>query len=199
MKSIVLFCTGGSGSGKSYFIQHYLPNSFYKLKSATTRPMRDGEQDGREYYFRDEKYFLETKFATYLWVNKDFWISRQPKWLYGVPEFEVFNNLGKNLVYDVIQPRYIREMINWFEYKKLNKYYQFKTVYFVAPDNSLQTIQKRANMPNDKQVREVNTCNPIDFLTAQLDIDFLVKCSAAETVISPRLAKFLSVITTKTK
>ena len=58
MKKTVLFCTGESGSGKSYFIKNILPkNAFYNLKSATTRPMRDREADGREYYFRDEKYF----------------------------------------------------------------------------------------------------------------------------------------------
>ena len=35
---------------------------FYNLKSATTRLMREGETDGREYYFRDEDYFkTETK------------------------------------------------------------------------------------------------------------------------------------------
>ena len=94
MKNIVLFCTGLSGSGKSYFIKHYLPsNLFYSLKSATTRPMREGEKDGHDYYFRDEQYFSTEKLATLLWVNEEFWMPGQPKWLYGVPEFEIYNNL----------------------------------------------------------------------------------------------------------
>ncbi len=64
-KKTVLFCTGLSGSGKSYFIQNILPKgAFYNLKSATTRAMRDDEKDGREYYFRDESYFETEKFAT---------------------------------------------------------------------------------------------------------------------------------------
>lgn len=47
-KKTVLFCTGLSGSGKSYFVQNILPNgAFYNLKSATTRAPRDGEADGR--------------------------------------------------------------------------------------------------------------------------------------------------------
>lgn len=195
MKNIVLFCTGLSGSGKSYFVKHYLPsNSFYSLKSATTRPMREGETEGLDYYFRDEQYFSTEKLATLLWVNEDFWTPGQPKWLYGVPEFEIYNNLSKNLVYDVIQPKYIRQMMDWFKANKLNKRYDFKTVYFIPPENNLQTIQKRANMPNDKLVRQKNTCNPEDFLRACVDIDFLVKCSPAETIISPKLLKFLSTI-----
>ena len=47
MKKTVLFCTGLSGSGKSYFVKNILPeNAFYSLKSVTTRQMRDGETDG---------------------------------------------------------------------------------------------------------------------------------------------------------
>ena len=70
-KKTVLFCTGLSGSGKSYFVKNILPNgAFYNLKSVTTRPMREGEKDGREYYFRDESYFDNKKFATKLFVNE---------------------------------------------------------------------------------------------------------------------------------
>lgn len=47
-------------------------------------------------------------------------------------------------------------------------------------------------MPNDKLVRQKNTCNPEDFLRADVDIDFLAKCSASETIISSKLLKFLS-------
>lgn len=90
MKNTVLFCTGLSGSGKSYFVKNILPkDTFYSLKSATTRPMRDGEADGCEYYFRDEQYFDKEKFATYLFVNEYFWKPGDKKWLYGVPEFEI--------------------------------------------------------------------------------------------------------------
>ena len=79
-KKTVLFCTGLSGTGKSYFVKNILPfGVFYNLKSATTRPMRDGEQEAREYYFRDESYFDTGNFATRLFVNEQFWLSRCPK------------------------------------------------------------------------------------------------------------------------
>lgn len=165
MKKTVLFCTGLSGSGKSYFVDNILPTgSFYKLKSATTRAMRDGEVDGREYYFRDEKYFEDEKFATHLFVNEAFWVPGTQKWLYGVPEFEVYEHMGQNLVYDVIQPRYVREMIEWFKQNKIAAQYKFKILRFLPPVNNFEIAKKRQNMPNDLDVRKANTCDVSDFI-----------------------------------
>ena len=176
MKKTVLFCTGESGSGKSYFIKNILPkNAFYNLKSATTRPMRDREQDGREYYFRDEEYFEHEKFATKLFVNEQFWKPGQPKWLYGVPEFEIFDHLGANFTYDVIQPRYVRQMIDWFKNKNLNKYYNFKILWFKPFVSSQDIVVLRQNMPNDMLVRKDNTCDSKDFKNAHLRPDFSIK------------------------
>lgn len=197
MKKTILFCTGESGSGKSYFIKNTLPKDlFYCLKSATTRPMRKKEVEGREYYFRDEDYFYKTKFATFLWVNEKFWTPDKPKWLYGVPEFEIFNNLGNNFIYDVIQPIYVRDMINWFKSNKLDKEYNFKTLYFLPNDNKENVISKRANMPDDKLVRANNTCMPLDFLRANLSIDFIIKCGCGKenTLISESFYKFISTL-----
>ena len=174
-KKTLLFCTGPSGSGKSYFIKNTLPDGlFYKLKSATTRPMRDGEVNNREYYFRDESYFDSVPMATHLWVNQEFWAPGTPKWLYGVPEFEIREHLGENLVYDVIQPRYVREMIDWFRKNRLAHLYHFCVTYFIAPENNLETAAERANMPNDLDVRRTNTCVPADFVRAGLDIDYML-------------------------
>ena len=176
MKNTVLFCTGESGSGKSYFIKNVLPNgSFYNLKSATTRPMRDGEMDDREYYFRDEAYFDTEKFATRLFVNEQFWEPGKPKWLYGVPEFEIFDNLGTNFTYDVIQPKYVRQMVDWFYKKGLTKYYGFKILWFQPVVISENIVNERQNMPDDTAVRRVNTCNAKDFENAHLRPDFVIK------------------------
>lgn len=173
---MVIFCTGQSGSGKSTFIKKYLSTKdFYNLKSATTRPMREEEADGREYYFRDEAYFDTEKFATTLFVNEQFWKPGQPKWLYGVPEFEIFDNLGANFTYDVIQPKYVRQMIDWFYKKGLTKYYGFKTLWFQPVDNAESIIKDRQNMPDDTAVRRANTCNAKDFENAHLRPDFVIK------------------------
>jgi len=193
MKNTVLFCLGLSGAGKSYFIKNYLAApSCHTLISATTRPMRDGEQDGREYYFRDEKYFDETPLATYLWVNQKIWTPGVPKWIYGVPETEITNNAGKNLIYDVIQPKYARQMIDWFRARKIGRHYAFKTIYFIPPANNFSVAAARANMPGDAQVRRMNTCDMTDFMDADMGIDFIVgRDSHGGTIITDRVQKFI--------
>lgn len=192
MKNTVLFCCGLSGSGKSYFIEHFLPhNMFYKLKSATTRPMRPGEQHGREYFFVKEDYFDTTPLVTRLWVNQAFWQPGKPKWIYGVPEFEVYNHIGQNFVYDVIQPKYARQMQDWFIAHGMQSKYDFKTLYFIPPEDNFKIAAERANMPDDRGVRTTNTCNPIDFLHADLIPDFMLKSSSSETIIPTSLRQYL--------
>lgn len=53
MKTKFLICLiGGSGSGKSTLEEEIIINDgFSKAISTTTRKIRDGEHDGREYYF----------------------------------------------------------------------------------------------------------------------------------------------------
>lgn len=195
----VLFCTGLSGTGKSYFIKNVLPRGiFYNLKSATTRPMRDGEANGREYYFRNEKYFEVEDFATKLFVNEQFWKPGQPKWLYGVPEFEILGHWGENLTYDVIQPRYIRQMMNWFKTKDLRHEYTFRTVWFVPTVNNFETAVKRQNMPNDLDVRRTNTCNLQDFKDAKVNIDHIVVSNPQQLAFDDRLRMFLKSVAQRT-
>ena len=191
-KKTLLFCTGLSGSGKTYFIKNILPDgAFYNLKSATTRPMRDGEIEGREYYFRDEAYFDKEKFATRLFVNEKFWKPVDKKWLYGVPEFEILDNLGANFTYDVIQPKYVRQMVDWFYMHKLDKTYNFKILLFEPSKNSTNIIRSRQNMPNDEQVRKENTCNLQDFRAVNLIPDHVVICQPGQLKMDDRLRMFL--------
>ena len=192
MNKTVLFCTGLSGSGKSYFIKNILPNdTFYNLKSATTRAMREGEEDGREYYFRDESYFETEKFATRLFVNEQFWKPGMPKWLYGVPEFEILDNWGANFTYDVIQPKYVRQMINWFNKNDKKKQYDFRVLWFMPPLNNFEIAKKRQNMPNDLDVRKTNTCDLQDFKDANLRIDHIVTCNPCLLAFDDRLRTFI--------
>lgn len=174
MKNILLFCNGLSGTGKTTFINTYaIPNGYHNLISATTRKMREGELDGVSYYFRDEKYFETEKFATYLFVNEAFWKPNEPKWLYGVPEFEIEQNLGKNLIYDVIQPRYTRELMNWFVAHKLDEQYEFKVAYFTTKQDNFEIAEQRAVMQNDLAVRRANTCAEGDFARARVNVDYV--------------------------
>lgn len=167
MKRSLLCYVGESGSGKTTWINNLPDGLFYNLRSYTTRTKRKEEKEGEKYFFVDETKFNSEKLVTKLWVNQDLWTpeSGKPKWLYGVPEFEIYNNLGKNFVYDVIEPRYARQMIDWFKTRKLDTDYDIKIAWFVPPvDNNI--VKERANMPDDKEVRTQNTCNIFDIFKA---------------------------------
>ena len=173
-KNILLFCNGLSGTGKTTFINTYaIPNGFHNLISATTRARRAEEIDGVSYYFRDEKYFETEKFATHLFVNRDFWKPGEPKWLYGIPEFEIKNNIGKNLIYDVIQPRYTRELMDWFIAHNLQYQYDFRVAYFTTGMDNFEIAQQRAVMKNDMAVRRANTCTWDDFAASRVRVDYV--------------------------
>lgn len=189
-KNTLLLCTGLSGSGKTYFVKNTMPDGlFYSLRSATTRPMRDGESNGNPYFFVTEEEFNKMNLATHLWVNEAFWTPEKPKWMYGVPEFEITEHLGENMVYDVIQPRYAKQLIDWFKRNDLQKHYNFRIAYFLPPQNNMQTVAKRANMPDDIDVRRTNTCDPIDFLQAGLDIDYILQ--PRNNIYSPRMQAYI--------
>ena len=176
-RKILLFCNGESGTGKTTFINTYaIPNGFHNLVSATTRKKRAEETEGVSYYFRDEKYFESGKFATHLWVNRDFWKPGDAKWLYGIPEFEINNNLGKNLVYDVIEPRYTRELIDWFVAHKLDNQYDFYVAWFTTQElDNFAIARERAVMQNDMDVRRANTCQLADFNKAGIYVDYITR------------------------
>ena len=189
MRPKLICCIGESGSGKGYFIQNnLLKYGFYKLISATTREKRIHELNGRDYYFVDEDYFKDANLFTYLDVNKDIRKEGDKAWLYGVPSFEVLDNLGKNFVYDVIQPKYAKQLINNFIKNNLD--YEFKTIFFIPPDNK-NIINSRANMKDDLQVRTKNTSCLFDCMEADIFPDFFVKSSFDKTIIDPRLIEYL--------
>ncbi|MCL2538339.1 MAG: hypothetical protein FWF34_00170 [Alphaproteobacteria bacterium] len=188
-KPHLVFLSGLSGSGKGWFCEHVMPDVFYKLKSMTTRPMRDGEKDGREYYFVDEADFYNTPRATTLFVNEHIWKCGMPKWLYGVPESEFAQNPGKHLVYDVIEPKYIKQMMDWVKINEME--YECKIFHFQPPKNNYDIANARANMPNDLAVRQMNTCDLSDFWRVGLNPDYSLISSNDEIFYPDRLMAYL--------
>ena len=178
-KPIMLFLNGESGTGKTFFKENIVPSgAFYNLISATTRGRRPDEVDGVSYYFRDEDWFenerANDRLATYLFVNESFWKPGDKKWLYGVPANEIYSHIGQNLIYDVIEPRYTREMIDWFKSHHLDNMYDFRVAWFstLKLDN-MAIARDRAVMQNDLAVRQKNTCNAADFRAAGIKPDYI--------------------------
>lgn len=61
-RGMVIVLSGFSGAGKGTIMKHLMssyPGYYHLSISATTRPMRTGEKDGREYFFKTRQEFEE--------------------------------------------------------------------------------------------------------------------------------------------
>lgn len=59
-KGLIIVLSGFSGTGKGTIMKHLLkkyPDAYHLSISATTRAPRQGEEDGREYFFRTQEEF----------------------------------------------------------------------------------------------------------------------------------------------
>lgn len=100
LNSYCLVVAGPSGVGKSTLIHGALaqnPDWVFSV-SATTRKMRDGEAEGREYYFLDREDFLERAAAGSFLEYAEVYGK-----LYGTPaaELERARDAGKHLLIEV--------------------------------------------------------------------------------------------------
>ena len=60
----IFYIMGKSASGKDSIYEHLLAREDLGLKRIilyTTRPIRDGEEPGREYYFADDRQYQQLK------------------------------------------------------------------------------------------------------------------------------------------
>lgn len=81
MKTKILCIIGRSGSGKTtieQMLRHYDPHTYHRIVSHTTRPMREGERQGREHWFVTEK-AMPTRSGMIAYTrygNADYWTDR---------------------------------------------------------------------------------------------------------------------------
>ena len=97
---MMLILCGKSGSGKdtiaSEILKNY-PEEAMRMVSHTSRPMRDGERNGREYFFISREKFLEgvhnNRFVEYRSYNT--LVNGKPdEWFYGTSKFEKTGDHG---------------------------------------------------------------------------------------------------------
>ncbi len=101
-KGMLLLISGPSGSGKGTICQRLLNNcSHLKMElsvSATTRPPRPGEVDGRDYFFMYPEEFEDT-------ISKGGFLEWAPiyGYKYGTPAAGVMHSLeqGKNVILEI--------------------------------------------------------------------------------------------------
>jgi guanylate kinase len=123
-KGLLYVFSGPSGVGKDTILASFMPkekNCVLSI-SATTRQMRPGEQDGREYYFLSREEFLRRRDAGELLEHTEYNGN-----FYGTPKAEVERLLsqGKNVILEL-------EVDGGLQVKKLDP--KAVLVFIVAPN-----------------------------------------------------------------
>lgn len=142
-KLVVL--SGPSGVGKTTLCKKIVERRSdirYSI-SATSRPMRRDEKNGREYFFLSEKEFKE-------WIEKGFFIESAVvhNYLYGTPKKYLEDNLGNG--YHVIMDVDVQGA------KKLMKLYPDGIFVFVIPPDVVE-LEKRLQKRNTDKDEEIQS------------------------------------------
>ena len=119
MEHKIICIMGFSGSGKDTTMKRLLEQheDLYGVVSTTTRPMRDGEKEGREYYFVDDAEFNAMLDAGQFLEVRQYKVADGSLWFYGFTEQEVNEKLRHGNVIMVIDLQGYKEIKEIYENK----------------------------------------------------------------------------------
>lgn len=107
----MIILIGASSSGKSTIEQEVDKRGiFNKLTSHTTRPMRDGEIEGVDYYFANKERFSEMEYNNEF-IEERVYLTKYGYWEYGLSKKEVEDNLNGIAVLDLDGARELEKYI----------------------------------------------------------------------------------------
>ncbi|UCG93052.1 MAG: guanylate kinase [candidate division WOR-3 bacterium] len=181
-KLIVL--SGPSGVGKTTLCKKIIERRSdirYSI-SATSRPMRRDEKNGREYFFLSEREFKE-------WIERGFFIECAVvhNYLYGTPKKYLEDNLGNG--YHVIMDVDVQGA------KKLMKLYPDGIFVFVIPPDVVE-LEKRLQKRNTDKNEEIQSrlATALEELKYKNDYKHVIENRDLEDTVS----KILSIIENET-
>ena len=159
-----------SGVGKTSiwekFKQKYPNSNIEKVITTTTRPKREYEIDGKDYYFVTvddfAKLIKEHKLIEYAEVHNNFYGSTYA-------ELERILNSGKNPLY-IVDPQGVK-----FLKEKLWKDYEVKTIFILPPSEEelKKRLLKRGEDPNSESFK-VRLNESLVWLAEKDDYDFTI-------------------------
>ena len=117
----IYYLMGKSASGKDHIYEHLIQETALDLKPFvlyTTRPIRSGEQDGREYFFVDEKRLSELREAGKI-IEERMYSTVQGPWYYftaddGQIDLAKHDYLGIGTLESYLKLRHISGSRRWF-------------------------------------------------------------------------------------
>lgn len=153
---IVAFC-GESASGKDTFQRIMCEDieNFNSIVSTTSRPIREGEKEGVNYYYRDKQYFIDN-------LNNFLEVSFFNDWVYGTE----ISSLSKDKInIGVFNPEGIRNLLEDNRIELLVFYIS------VEPKTRLLRSLNRETNPNVDEIVRRYMADRKDF--ALLDFDYI--------------------------
>ena len=86
----IICLMGKSASGKDFIMNNLIKEyGFKRVISHTTRPIRNGETNGKEYYFTSKEEFLGMAFNETFIETREYNISNEEIWHYGLSKHEI--------------------------------------------------------------------------------------------------------------
>ena len=148
----IYYLMGKSASGKDHIYEHLIQETALDLKPFvlyTTRPIRSGEQDGREYFFVDEKRLSELREAGKI-IEERMYSTVQGPWYYFTADDGQID-LAKNsyLVIGTLD-----------SYEKLREYYGKKALVplYVTVDDGVRLERAIARERQQQEPKYTELC-----------------------------------------
>lgn len=139
---MITILIGKSASGKNCIQNKLIKKGLERIVTYTTRPKRDCEQDGVDYYFINEKEFFEKPNSNYLieWTKYDTMINgKQGSYYYGSSDIGLDKNKDYVIVLDPVGAKKWKDKVD-----------NCKVVY-VKADKEIREIRARLRGNFNKQ------------------------------------------------
>lgn len=79
----MLVLCGKSAAGKNFLLNELINQGMKRVVAYTTRPMRDGEEDGVDYHFIPEQLFEKLKNDNFFAETEEYHVASKEVWKYG--------------------------------------------------------------------------------------------------------------------
>lgn len=93
----MIIIMGRAGTGKTSLVNELVKRGYEKIKTCTTRPIRDGEEDGVDYFFLTDDQFRKYAQNNYFAEIKKYYTT-EGEWLYGTPKVELLSSDEKSVI-----------------------------------------------------------------------------------------------------
>lgn len=162
----MLILLGKTSTGKSIIAEKLVSDYGYeKIVTYTSRPMRDGEVNGKDYHFIDEKTFFDKI------DNKDFmeykvYHTVDGDWYYGTAKEDIVNSSQRSVI--ILTPAGYKDF--------LDKCYAIPHISILIKTNKLITklrLKKRGD--NSKEAKRRMKHDDKDFEFCEEFVDHVVK------------------------